>query len=380
MDDKTCSIIKHFDGIVDPRMDRRKLHNLMDIIVIALCATIAGCDSCEEYQIFGKAHLDWLKTFLELPYGIPSHDTFERVFARIDPKQFQKCFASWTKSVSGVFSGVIAIDGQTHRGAKKNGETKSAVHMVSAWAAGLRMVIAQTKVGEKTNEITAIPEVIRLLDLKGCIVTIDAMGCQQAIARQIIDQGGDYILGLKGNQGLTLEAVEEHFSTTSESVFEIHTEVDKGHGRIEDRKYYASEAKSVCDMKEWPGINSVIKVTSSRELKGVKTTEDRFYISSMKAKLVQQIGDGIRAHWGVENSLHYVLDVTFRQDKSRMRTGNAAENLGVLRHLAMNILRGAPESQKGTPSINLKRRRAAMDLKYLDSIVKASIIPENTGI
>jgi len=153
------------------------------------------------------------------------------------------------KSISGVFSGVIAIDGQTHRGAKKNGETKSAVHMVSAWAAGLRMVIAQTKVGEKTNEITAIPEVLRLLDLKGCIVTIDAMGCQQAIARQIIDQGGDYILGLKGNQGLTLEAVEEHFSTTSESVFEIHSEADKGHGRIEDRKYYASEAKSVCDMK-----------------------------------------------------------------------------------------------------------------------------------
>ena len=228
MDDKNCSLIGHFEGIADPRVNRMKLHKLIDIIVIALCAMIAGCDTCDEFEIFGNSHLDWLKTFLELPNGIPSHDTLERVFARIDPKQFKQCFANWTKDLAGVFSGVIAIDGQTHRGARQSGQDKSTVHMVSAWAAGLRLVLAQTKVGEKTNEITAIPEVLRVLDIHGCIVTMDAMGCQIAIAQQIIDQGGDFVLGLKGNQGTTLTAVEEQFSTTSDEKCEKYYEADKG--------------------------------------------------------------------------------------------------------------------------------------------------------
>ena len=380
MDDKNFSLMAHFEGIADPRVDRRKLHKLIDIIVIALCAMIAGCDTCDEFEIFGNSHLEWLKSFLELPNGIPSHDTFERVFARIDPKQFKQCFANWTKSLVGIFSGVIAIDGQTHRGARQSSQVKSTVHMVSAWAAGLRMVLAQTRVGEKTNEITAIPEVLSMLDIRGCIVTMDAMGCQQAIAKQIIDQQGDYVLGLKGNQETTLTAVQEHFSTTSDDKCGTYCEADKGHGRIEERTYLAVDSNSVIDMKEWPGIKSVIKVISVREMKDKTTTEDRFYLSSLEAASVKISANAIRSHWGVENSLHYVLDVTFGQDKSRIRNGNAPENIGILRHLAMNILRGAPEAKKGSPSVNLKRRRAGMDLKYLDRIIKNSVTLDNSGI
>jgi predicted transposase YbfD/YdcC len=242
------------------------------------------------------------------------------------------------------------------------------------------LVLAQTKVGEKTNEITAIPEVLRMLDIHGCIVTMDAMGCQRSIAKQIIDQGGDFVLGLKGNQGTTLTAVEEHFSTISDDKCEKFYEADKGHGRIEERTYLAVDANSVLDMKEWPGIKSVIKVISSREMKDKKTVEHRFYLSSIAAAAVKTSGDAIRSHWGVENGLHHVLDVTFGQDKSRIRNGNAPENFGIMRHLVMNILRGAPEAKKGSPSINLKRRRAGMDLTYLDQIIKKAVTPDNSGI
>ena len=380
MDGKNCSLIDHFVGIEDPRVDRMKLHKLIDIIVIALCAMIAGCDTCDEFEIFGNSHLDWLKTFLELPNRIPSHDTFEKVFARIDPKQFKQCFASWTKNLAGIFSGVIAIDGQTHRGARQGNQVKSTVHMVSAWAAGLRLVLAQAKVGEKTNEITAIPEVLRMLDIRGCIVTMDAMGCQRSIAQQIIDQEGGFVLGLKGNQGTTLTAVEEQFSTISEGKCETYYEADKGHGRIEERTYLALDSNSVIDMKEWPGVKSVIKVISVRQIKEKTTTENRFYLSSLVASSVKVSGDAIRSHWGVENGLHYVLDVTFGQDKSRIRNGNAPENFGIMRHLALNILRGAPAAKKGSPSINLKRRRAGMDLDYLDLIIKKAVTPDKSGI
>jgi predicted transposase YbfD/YdcC len=241
--------------------------------------------------------------------------------------------------------------------------------MVSAWAAGLRLVLAQTKVDEKSNEISAIPQVLKLLDIHGCIVTLDAMGCQHKIAQQIIEQGGDYILGLKGNQGNTLEAVKEHFSTIPETCCEIFSEVNKGHGRLETRTYLGVTANSIPDLKEWTGLNSVIKVISIREIKGLSSTEERFYLCSMEAKEIQKIGLSVRSHWGVENSLHYVLDVTFKQDASRIRTGNAPENMGVLRHIALNILRQAPQAKKNTPSIKLKRKRAAMDNDYLEQIM-----------
>jgi len=370
MADGFISLIDNFSDVKDMRSNRRKLHKLIDIIIIAICAVVGGANTFDEIEIFGISHKSWFLKFLELPNGIPSHDTFARVFARIDPAQFRSCFAKWTKELSGIFEDVIALDGQTHRGSRRKGEKNSAIHMVSAWASGLRLVLAQAKVDDKSNEITAIPAVLKLLDLKGCIVTIDAMGCQQKIAQQIIDQDGDYILGLKGNQGSTLAAVEEHFGATSERQCYKHCDTDKGHGRIETRITLGVDASLVIDLKEWPGIKSVVKVISTREIDGKSTTEDRFYLSSLVSSDVKRIASGIRSHWGIENSLHYSLDVTFGQDKSRIRTGNAAENFGVLRHIAMNALRGAPEAKNSSPSNRLKRVRASMDTNYLEQVMR----------
>ena len=372
MDDKTCTLMVHFQGVTDPRIDRRKLHILSDIMVIAICAVVGGANSFDEIEIFGIAHEAWLRGFLSLANGIPSHDTFERLFARINPHEFRQCFASWTRELAGIFTDVIALDGQTHRGARSKNHLKSPIHMVSAWAVGLRLVLAQTKVDEKSNEITAIPQVLKALEINGCIVTMDAMGCQQKIAQQIIDQGGNYILGLKGNQGLMLSAIEQHFSTTSNGQLNSFRDVDKGHGRIEIREVFTANADTILDLKEWPGLKSAVKVVSTREIKGVSTTEDRFYLSSLPNDSVKKIAEAIRSHWSIENSLHHVLDVTFDQDASRVRTGNATENFGVLRHIAMNILRGAPHAKNSTPSINLKRKRAGMDLTYLKNILQTT--------
>lgn len=367
MEETAISLIKSFDNVSDPRVNRTRLHKFIDIIVLAICATVSGANNFEEIEVFCTAHEGWFRRFLELPNGIPSHDTFERVFARVDPKEFRASFSDWTKKLAGIFtSEVIAIDGQTVRGARKNGQKKSPIHIVSAWAAGLRLVLAQTKVDEKSNEITAIPEVLRMLDIKGCIVTMDAMGCQQKIAQQIIDQGGDYVLGLKGNQGTTLSAVEEHFSMTAEHKCTQFQDVDKGHGRIETRTYLGVDAASILDLKDWPGLKSAVKVISTREINEKITTEERFYISSIEHSQTQRSGQAIRAHWGVENGLHHVLDVTFDQDDSRVRKDNAPENMTVLRHFALNILKGAPPARKGNSSINMKRHRAGWDIHYLE--------------
>jgi predicted transposase YbfD/YdcC len=371
MDTKSQSLIEHFKGISDPRVDRRKLHDLTEIIVVAICSIVAGANNFEEIEIVAKAKIGWFKKFLTLENGIPSHDTFERVFARIDPKEFRRCFSNWIQALQEIFSGVIAIDGQTHRGAKKTGQTKSPVHMVSAWAADFRLVLGQVKVDEKSNEITAIPDLLKILDINGCIVTIDALGCQQKIAEQIIAQGGDYILGLKGNQGRTLAAVEDHFSFTSEKACSAYSSFDKGHGRIETRSYFADSAGKVIDIKDWPGIKSVIKLISTREIGDKSTSETRFYLSSISHTKIQKIGESVRSHWGIENSLHYILDVTFKQDKSRVRNGNATENFGVLRHIAMNILTKAPSAKGPASSKNLKRVRAACDPEYLGEVMRS---------
>jgi predicted transposase YbfD/YdcC len=370
--DETCfSLVECFANVSDPRVDRTKLHKLVDILVIAVCAVVAGSDTFEAMELFGNAHEEWFTTFLSLPNGIPSQDTFERVFSRINPVEFRNCFADWTRGLAGIFKDeIIAIDGQTLRGAKRPGQTSSPVHMVSAWAVGLRLVLGQTKVNEKSNEITAIPEVLRLLDLKGSIVTIDAMGCQQKIASQIVESGGDYLFGLKGNQGTTLEAVETHFSTTHETKLSSFQEIDKGHGRIETRAYYAADAEQVLDLKEWPGLKSIIKVDSIRDMASRSSSEARFYISSITHSDVEKIGHAIRSHWGVENSLHYVLDVTFDQDKSRVRKDHAPENFPVLRHFAMNILKSAPPAKKGSNGMKAKRTRAGYDLKYLQETLR----------
>jgi predicted transposase YbfD/YdcC len=373
MDGGNESLTEQFKDVKDPRINRTKRHKFIDIIVIAICAVVGGADGFDAIEVFAVAHEEWFRKFLDLPNGIPSHDTFARVFARIDTREFRTSFAKWTKILAGVFaSEVIALDGQTMRGARRTGEKKSSIHVVSAWATGLRLVLTQMKVAEKSNEITAIPEVLKLLEIKGCIITMDAMGCQQKIAQQIIDQGGDYVLGLKGNQSGTLSAVEEHFSLMPENSCQQFQHVDKGHGRIETRSHFAVESDSIIDLKEWPGLKSVIKVVSTREIKGEATIEDRYYLSSMPSKSVQTSASAIRSHWGVENNCHYVLDVTFNQDHSRIRKDNAPENMGVLRHMALNILHGAPNAKKSSPSINLKRQRASMDNRYLEKIMSAA--------
>lgn len=373
MDNKTKqTLVDHFSEIRDPRIERRKLHALRDIIVIAICASVADCDGYEEIAMFAEAHEDWFKKFLTLENGIPSHDTFERVFARINAKEFRRCFANWTRELAGIFTDVIAIDGQTHRGARRTGESKSSLHMVSAWATGLKLVLAQEKVADKSNEITAIPEVLKMLEIKGCIITIDAMGCQQKIAQQIIDQSGDYILGLKENQKNTLEAVTEHFSTINETQLKKFVENDKGHGRVETREHFTANAQDVIDLKEWPGLKSVVKVVSTREIGAKKTTENRFYLSSIPSTEIEKISNAIRSHWGIENSLHYVLDVTFDQDKSRIRNDFGPENTAVLRHFAMNILKFAPNAMKSNPSKNLKRKKAMMNTAYLEEVMRSA--------
>lgn len=378
MPNKDFSLLCVFEDVNDPRVDRTKLHKLIDVLVVAVCAVVAGSDCFDAIEIFGNSHLEWFKKFLELPSGIPSHDTFERIFSRINPSEFRTSFMRWTKEISGLFTGeIIAIDGQTMRGAKRSGQKKSPIHIVSAWAVGLRLVLAQSKVDEKSNEITAIPEVLRMLEIKGCIVTMDAMGCQQSIAQQIVDQGGDYVLGLKGNQGTTLAAVEEHFSITPEKNCEYFSETDKGHGRIETRSYFAVTADSILDLKEWPELKSVVKVFSTREIGGVMSEEVRYYLSSILSSEVKKIGTAIRGHWGIENSLHYVLDVTFNQDKSRIRKDHAPENFGILRHMALNILKGAPHAKKGSPSNRLKRVRATCDTKYLEETMKSAGLTES---
>lgn len=380
MDGTGNLLVKCFETVVDPRIDRTKLHKLIDIIIMAICAVVAGADSFDAIEVFCTAHELWFRRFLELPNGIPSQDTFERVFSRIKPKEFRASFTQWTKELAGVFTNeIIAIDGQTMRGAKRSGQSKSPVHIVSAWAVGLRLVLAQTKVEEKSNEITAIPEVLKLLDIKGCIVTMDAMGCQQKIAQQIVDQCGNYVLGLKGNQGKTLEAVKEHFSITSETKLSQFQEVNKGHGRIETRKYFGADACEILDLKEWPGLKSAVKVVSTRNISGKISTEERFYLSSIVYTDINLLGQAIRGHWGVENGLHYVLDVTFDQDKSRVRKDNGPENFAAIRHFALNILKGAPPAKKGSVSTNLKRIRAGYDIQYLEQVMRGAGLG-NSGI
>lgn len=371
--DGPLSLAMHFSGIEDPRVDRSKLHQLADILLIAICAVVGGADSFEAIEIFAEAHEQWFRRFLTLSNGVPSHDTFARVFARISPREFERRFSEWTKTLATTFSNeIIAIDGQTLRRSHDHNSAKAAIHMVSAWAVNAGLVLAQTKVDDKSNEISAIPEVLKLLDLRGCIVTMDAMGCQQKIAQQIIDQGGDYLIGLKGNQGTTYEAVKNHFQLIAATRRPTHEETDKGHGRIEIRTYTADNAKTVLDLKAWPGIESVIRVRSMRQVKDKTSEETRYFISSLLPNDLEKICSATRSHWGVENGLHYVLDETFEQDRSRIRKDNAPENFAVVRHIATNLLKQAPPAKKHSPSMNLKRIKASMDTKYLQRIITGS--------
>jgi predicted transposase YbfD/YdcC len=316
---------------------------------------------------FGKAKFLWLKTFLKLPEGIPSHDTFNRVFSFLDPKKLGECFLQWTRAVFRLTKGeVINIDGKTICGSRDKGK-KSIVHMVSAWAEQNNIVLGQLKVDDKSNEITAIPELLKLLVLKGCIVTIDAMGCQKDIASQIIVQEADYILALKGNQGNMLQQTEDSFRFLS--VKSVSEEIDAGHGRVERRVCSVIDDLSMIEAKEqWKNLQTIVKIEAERFIKptGKLETETRFYISSLPAD-AELLNKSIRSHWGIENSLHWILDVAFNEDNSRKRVGYAAQNFSVLNRIALNILKNDTSTKRG---IKGKRLKAGWDQRYLQKILK----------
>jgi len=369
--ENSSALISHFSKIKDPRVKGRSGHKLLDIMVVAICGIICGADDWVAVEAFGKAKHKWFKTFLKLPNGIPSHDTFGRVFSIINPKQFQDCFLGWIQSVAKI-SGrkIIPIDGKTLRRSYDSKAGKSAIHMVSAWAAENRLVLGQVKTEEKSNEITAIPELLRLLDIHNCIVTIDAMGCQKKIANQVIEQGGDYVFGLKGNQGNLLAAVENVFAEADEKElkgpdFDFFQTEDKGHGRREKRSYFTKRFTDNPISEEWNGLQTIGIVISERYESGRKSEECRYYISSLENN-AEGFAKAIREHWGIENSLHWVLDVAFREDESRFRKGHGPENLAVLRHIALNLIRQDKSTKLGVKN---KRLKAGWDNSYLANLL-----------
>lgn len=364
------SLITHFSTIADPRVERTKKHRLIDIIVLAICAIVCGADDWDSIELICEAKLDWFKKFLALPYGIPSADTFARVFSRISPSEFEQSFSAWTKDVANLTVGeVIAIDGKRVRRSFNKVTEKAAIHMVSAWACENKLVLGQVKVDDKSNEITAIPKLLEMLDVKGCIVTIDAMGCQKEIAEKIIAKEGDYVFGLKGNQSQTHTAVLMHFASSSTAgLSQFVATTDGDHGRIEQREYTVFDACEVRGLPVWPGAKSVVKVHSQVEHNdGRVVMEDRFFISSL-LPVAETVAKAIRGHWGVENTLHWTLDVGLGEDDSRIRRGYAAENFCRLRRLTINLLKSEKSLKCG---IQKKRMMCMMKNDYLMKVLGA---------
>jgi predicted transposase YbfD/YdcC len=370
-----ASINKHFANLEDPRIDRTKLHKLLDILVIAICAVICGADNWEEVQLFGEAKEAWFRTILELPNGIPSHDTFWRVFAKLDPEQFQQSFVSWIASVSAVTRGqVIAIDGKTLRCSHDQALGRGAIDMVSAWATANHLVLGQVKVDDKSNEITAIPELLRVLEISGCIITIDALGCQKNIAEAIIDQQADYVLALKENHGRLYEDVVRLFDDLAASNFKAYAyshdqTVNKNHGRLETRTCHVIADPNTLihlrDASEWKGLQSIIKVHTRRQLGEETTEKDRYFIASL-SKEAQHSLEAVRSHWSIENELHWTLDIAFREDESRIRKDHGPENFAVLRHIALNLIK---QEKTKRASVKGKRLVAGWDEDYLLKIL-----------
>jgi predicted transposase YbfD/YdcC len=347
-------------------------HKLIDVIVITLCAVLAGADEWTEIADFGRIREQWFRSFLELPAGTPSHDTFGRVFSMIRPEEFEKCFLNWVRAAfRNIAPQVIAIDGKTLRHSYDRSSNKAAIHMVSAWATENRLVLGQVKTEEKSNEITAIPELLKVLALKGCVVTIDAMGCQKEIVKQIVDQEADYVISLKGNQGTLHKEVELFLQDAKENGFkdlsyDTYETTDGEHGRIEIRSFTTTaEIDWFEDKSKWAKLSSVGMVESERHIGDKITRETRYYISSLPsdAKLFAQAA---RGHWGIENGLHWCLDIAFNEDQSRVRIGHAATNLGIVRHFALNLIK---QDQTRKSGVKASRKRAGWDESYLHRLL-----------
>jgi len=345
------------------RMERKKLHLAEDIVFITIAAVICGADTWEDIADFGRIKKKFLKNILSLKHGIPSPDTFNRFFAGLNPEVFETLFLSWVKCLCKQNSGVIAIDGKTIRGSRKEGN-KSAIHMVSAFAATNSLVLGQVKTNQKSNEITAIPELLKVLDIEGCTITIDAMGCQTKIAEDIVNKGANYILAVKENQKELHTNIIDTFRFTSKENLIIHEDVDVGHGRVETRLCTATtDLSQLSRGNDWKNIKTLVKIDSKRYIKvsGETQTETRYYITSLKAE-AESIGNSIRSHWSIENNLHWQLDVSFNEDKSRKRDRNAAENYSVILRMALNLIKSEKSTKR---SVKGKRLKAGWSNEYL---------------
>lgn len=369
------SLLSHFGTLEDPRVSYLVEHRLLDIIGLTICAVICGADSWVEIEAYGHSKADWLKGFLALPNGIPSHDTIGRLFSMLDPGELQGCFIRWIESIAELSAGeVVAIDGKCVRRSYDNSKGKGAIHMVSAWASQNRLVLGQVKVDSKSNEITAIPKLLEVLDLQGCIVTIDAMGAQTAIAEQIVEQKADYILSLKGNQGDLHQDVKQLFDWASQTQFkdiphEYHQTLDKGHGRIEIRRHYLmGSVEYLLNVERWKGLKRIGMIESERRIEGKPTTiERRYYLLSLNGD-VKRFSLAARNHWGIENQLHWCLDVAFDEDQSRIRSGHAPENMTLIRKIALNLLTRESSVKVGKKA---KRLKAGWDNDYLLKVLNA---------
>ena len=386
--DASRGLLRYFKDVPDPRAANVS-HSLYNMLVIALLAVLCRCDDWEEIAAWAAGNRDWLATFLDLPHGTPSHDTFDRVFARVDPLALERCLIAFTAAVADASEGrLLAVDGKRIRRSFDQGGRKAAIHMINAWDQRNELILGQLATDDKSNEITAIPKLLELLDVRGCVVSIDAMGCQRQIARKIIDGGGDYLLAVKGNQKELHEHVKFFFD---ESIAEgwdglepiTHRSTDADHGRLETRRLWASHEVSWLQQQDqhWPKLGGLVCVEGERQVFGTDriTRERRYFITSLDPRRVggERLLAAVRGHWGVENKVHWSLDVSFREDESRVRKGHGAQNLSRMRRLAMNLLRhrrglNDPPGRKKKPSIKIKRLMCSWDRDYLLQTFTAS--------
>jgi predicted transposase YbfD/YdcC len=367
------TLVEQFTTLGDPRYAGKIEHRLIDILVIAVCAVIAGAESWEDMALYGRSKADWLSSFLALPNGIPAHDTFRRVFMLIDTGAFETCFETWARSFGETMDReVVAIDGKTIRGSFDRGREQGPLHVVSAWASDRGIVLGQRQVGDKSNEITAIPELLDVLDIKGAIVTLDAMGCQKEIVGKIIERGADYVVTLKANQGKKFSAVQDHCAETcfGRSAVDrpIHDEFDDAHGRLVRRRVFVCPQASLLEpLRDWPGIRTVLAVETIRSVNGSGKTEAeiRYFLSSCQDR-PEVLAKAIRRHWHIENSLHWVLDVTFREDGCRIRDRTAVQNFALLRKIALNLVR---QHHASRASLKGRCKMAAWDNRYMEQVL-----------
>ena len=375
------SLHHHFADLIDPRVERSRRHELLDIIGIAICAVISGTESWTAVEAYGSAKQDWLARFLRLPNGIPSHDTFRRVFCLLDPEAFQRSFADWIAALAecGVESRrPIPIDGKTVRRSGRRGRGLAPLHLVSAWAGANHVSLGQVAVDDKSNEITAIPRLLELLDLSGALVTIDAMGCQKEIAAKIVTGGGDYILAVKDNQPNLHQDIQDSFDSALETDFagldwSVARTEETNRGRQEVRECHVIvRPTGLRDAALWKGLTAIGLVLCRRVVEGVESIEFRYYIGSF-AGTAEEYLNAIRGHWGIENSLHWVLDVVFREDDSRHHAGNSCENLALLRKLAISLLK---QEQTSDASLKTRRLRCGWDNDYLAKVLAANNVED----